>query len=254
MGDIGWQLQPGGLGLGHGWAMFRGQTGDNLPHAHHAVQLAVADGVQITLAHGPSGQILQAPGFIIGSNVSHQLLPSRDVVQLLYLDPAHRWGQMLQTLAGPDVFTLTVKTARALGRAMAAEREAPPWSALARELRLNPEQVPTPHPAVHRVLTTLDQHLDAPVRLQKLANEMHCSASHAARLFRTHVGLPVRPYLRWRRLILAVRAVAQGADLTRAAAEAGFSDSAHLSRTVRQAFGIEARTLLKFGLHQPGAD
>ena len=51
------------------------------------------------------------------------------------------------------------------------------------------------------------------------------------------VGLQFRTYLLWRRLTLAVNEIVSGTSLTEAAHEAGFSDSAHFSRTFLRMFG-----------------
>ena len=249
-----WRAEAGGISLGDGWAMFRGLAGDNQAHAHHAVQVAIANGALIQVDIGAGGQPVQAPGVIIGSGVVHRLLPSPEPVQLLYLDPSQHLGQQLQTLTESGVHVLGAATSSALHGAMVTTASAPPWAALVQHLKLEPLPLATLHPALRRVLRTLDQQLDKPLRIQQVADTMHCSASHAARLFKSQVGLPLRAYLRWRRLILAIHAVARGADLTHAAAEAGFSDSAHLSRTMRQTFGVEARTLLTLGLSSSSSD
>jgi AraC-like DNA-binding protein len=51
------------------------------------------------------------------------------------------------------------------------------------------------------------------------------------------VGIPPRRYLLWVRLMHAIEAAIGGDNLTTAAHEAGFADSAHLSRTFRRMFG-----------------
>jgi AraC-like DNA-binding protein len=65
--------------------------------------------------------------------------------------------------------------------------------------------------------------------------------------------MPLRPYLRWLRLQQALSGIARGANLTEAAHAAGFSDSAHLSRSFRSTFGIAPSALLhpSLSLHVP---
>ena len=58
--------------------------------------------------------------------------------------------------------------------------------------------------------------------------------------FARDVGLPMRAYVRWKRLLGAIAAVEQGATLSAAAAWAGFADGAHLSRVFREQFGMTA--------------
>ena len=56
--------------------------------------------------------------------------------------------------------------------------------------------------------------------------------------------LSVRRLVLWQRLRVALQLALGGSSLTEAATCAGFADSAHLSRSVRQQFGIRAdRTL-----------
>ena len=56
-------------------------------------------------------------------------------------------------------------------------------------------------------------------------------------------GLPFRTYVLWLRVVRAVDAHTKGASLTEAAQEAGFADSAHLSRTFKRMFGLPAASL-----------
>ena len=61
--------------------------------------------------------------------------------------------------------------------------------------------------------------------------------------FTESVGIPLRPYVRWLRLQRAATAIVTGTPLSLAAAEAGFSDAAHMSRTFKQMFGMTPSAL-----------
>lgn len=74
--------------------------------------------------------------------------------------------------------------------------------------------------------------------LARLSREAGLSPRQMRHAFARDVGLPMRAYLRWKRLHRAMAAVEQGASLSAAAASAGFADSAHLSRVFRQLFGM----------------
>ena len=60
-------------------------------------------------------------------------------------------------------------------------------------------------------------------------------------LFKQEMRIPWRPYLLWRRLLCAIAFMHKGGSATAAAYQAGFSDSAHLSRTFKSMFGITIR-------------
>ncbi len=64
------------------------------------------------------------------------------------------------------------------------------------------------------------------------------STSRLRHLFAQETGVSFRELRRWQRMRVVGRHLAEGADLTQAAHEAGFSDSAQLSRDFRAAFGI----------------
>ncbi|HEY9266429.1 MAG TPA: helix-turn-helix domain-containing protein [Mycobacterium sp.] len=62
-------------------------------------------------------------------------------------------------------------------------------------------------------------------------------------LFTEQVGIPLRRYVLWSRLRIAILRVQAGDDLTGAAHGAGFADSAHLTRTTRDMFGLPPSVL-----------
>jgi AraC-like DNA-binding protein len=76
------------------------------------------------------------------------------------------------------------------------------------------------------------------VDLAKLSHEAGLSPRQMRHAFARDVGLPMRAYLRWKRLRRAIVAVEEGASLSAAAASAGFADSAHLTRVFREQFGM----------------
>ncbi|KID58125.1 hypothetical protein JF50_05275 [Pseudoalteromonas luteoviolacea] len=78
-------------------------------------------------------------------------------------------------------------------------------------------------------------------RAKYMARKLHLSESRFLHLFSEQVGVAWRPYLLWRRMLCALQAMQRGQNATKAAYEAGFSDSAHLSRTFRSTFGMTIR-------------
>ncbi|MDK2594826.1 helix-turn-helix transcriptional regulator [Pseudoalteromonas obscura] len=78
-------------------------------------------------------------------------------------------------------------------------------------------------------------------RAKEVAQKCHLSESRFLHLFSQQVGIAWRPYLLWRRMICALQMMMNGATATEAAYGAGFSDSAHLSRTFRSTFGMTIR-------------
>jgi AraC-like DNA-binding protein len=92
-------------------------------------------------------------------------------------------------------------------------------------------------PRVEAVLTRLRGSDRRQIPVADLAHEVHLSPSRLATLFREQVGLPIRRYVLWLRLISAIELLGSGMDATGAAHGAGFADSPHLTRTFRSMFG-----------------
>lgn len=69
------------------------------------------------------------------------------------------------------------------------------------------------------------------------------SPAHLQALFVRDVGVPIRTFLLWRRLLIAIASCVR-LDNTSAAHRAGFADLAHLSRTCRRMLGYSP-TLLR---------
>jgi AraC-like DNA-binding protein len=79
--------------------------------------------------------------------------------------------------------------------------------------------------------------------LKELALQVGLSPSRLMHIFTRSTGLPLRPYLRWLKLQRAVISIATGRSITEAALDAGFADSAHLSRVFREGFGMRPTDL-----------
>ena len=94
-----------------------------------------------------------------------------------------------------------------------------------------------------RVFRWLADHLDDAVDLDTLADVACLSESRFGHLFVEETGLPFRRWILWRRLMRSVERMATGETLTSAALQAGFSDSAHFSRTFLRMFGVQASAL-----------
>lgn len=81
--------------------------------------------------------------------------------------------------------------------------------------------------------------------VKDIAAEVDLSESRFSHIFSEHVRVPVRRYLLWLRLRDVLHLLASTGSLTEAAHSAGFSDSAHLSRTFRSALGIAPTDLIR---------
>lgn len=99
--------------------------------------------------------------------------------------------------------------------------------------------------SIKTVKEIIDRDEEKKLPLSKLAEQVNLSESRLAHLLKDVVGIPLRRYLLWKRLISALKKILQGHNLTYTAHSAGFSDSAHLSRTFKSNFGINLSKIFK---------
>jgi AraC-like DNA-binding protein len=71
----------------------------------------------------------------------------------------------------------------------------------------------------------------------ELAKRWRLGRTQAMRAFKAATGMTFREFKRWTALCAATRQIAEGQLVRTAAMDAGFADTAHLTRTFRTAFG-----------------
>jgi AraC-like DNA-binding protein len=72
----------------------------------------------------------------------------------------------------------------------------------------------------------------------ELARRLRRSRTHSLRMFKAITGMTFRAFKQWTALCAAARSIADGALVRTSAMDAGFADTAHLTRTFRASFGI----------------
>lgn len=92
---------------------------------------------------------------------------------------------------------------------------------------------------INRVIQLIKEDPSQSYSVEALAETVHLSPTRLVHLFKEQTGVPIRRFRQWNRMKSVVEFVAAGQTLTDAALNAGFSDSAHLSRAFRNMFGIK---------------
>lgn len=206
----------GDLWLAEDFALLFGKAGVTSQHAHYAHQVLLSTTSPITV-HVEGKQVTDRC-VLIPSMQRHAILEAPELLFTVYAEPLAMSGGTLQA------------------KVMQADASLP---ALADAIRGARAPVGL-DPRVARALASVDALLASKVSAKNLADNVHVSLSQLERLMGAQVGLPVRRLVLWRRLRLAIALVLEGQPLTSAAHLAGFSDSAHFSRTMRATFGVRA--------------
>jgi AraC-like DNA-binding protein len=209
----------GNLRVEPGWAHYRGPIGDSKRHAHYAVQLIFSSSAKIMAADDEVWSV--APNVrAIPSGVQHLVQATSEVSDLLFVEPKLFEGNKIRTVEPKKVVTV---------ENIIAQLESGPLAKL-------PERFAA-------IITCPNGELPAGFSARDAAASLGLSRSHFSHLFQLEMGLPFRQWVLWTRLKQAVLLVMSGENHTYAAHAVGFSDSAHLARTMRRMFGISISAL-----------
>ena len=234
--------QGGSLWIGRG----RGHTEW---HAHHAHQLTVAPEDTFRFRTEQAGSWKRFEGALVPSHCPHQFEVDAIEMAHLFVEPESRAGRALAERFGASaVSRLPAADSRAVARTLfrtfrsMPSREPMIEAAIAAVAALcgaTTEPDKALDPRLARALEYIRAHVRHPVALGDVAAAVALSESRLRHLFVAETGCTFRAYLLWLRINLAIEAVMAGASWTDAAHEAGFADSAHLTRTHKKVFGIE---------------
>ncbi len=99
-------------------------------------------------------------------------------------------------------------------------------------------------PRIIRVVELIKRDVAHNLSARYLAAQVDLSEPRLSQLFKDTLGVPIRRYRQWHRLFVTAVGVTRGLSLTTAALEAGFTDSAHFSRTFRSILGMTPSAML----------
>lgn len=222
-------------------------------HEHHAHQLALALEGDFRFRTAAEGRWETFEAAIVPSHCAHQFEVDGTRLAHLFVEPESRAGRALaHRYAGDRISPLppgdAAEAAGPLRAALEARLEAARMieaatTALARLSGTTTELARELDARLVRALEYVRGHIRSPISLADAAAVATLSESRFRHLFVAETGCSFRAYLLWQRINVAIEAAMAGASWTEAAHEAGFADSAHLTRTHKRMFGIEPTAL-----------
>jgi AraC-like DNA-binding protein len=239
-----------------GHFLYLGRLDDVAEHVHHGLQVIIDREGHFGLRI--DGSSIECGGVVIGADRRHQLLSTSDSQVHLFIDREAAVARAIASrhlgkksfkilddalltklrgcIDGPGNFPGSCEQARAVYRKIVSE--------LGGYAEHAAEAV---DPRIQAVMTLLQEKLLVQkVTIKELARHACLSESRLMHLFSRQIGIPLRRYGLWLRVLTAMRFIAQGKlSLTEAAHSAGFADSAHLSRTYRSMFGLTISSCVK---------
>lgn len=237
-------MPEGTVHLWHEGILFIGTGIRNAPHRHFTASLT------FTLAgdfgfRGQRGPLRTVRGVAVAPNVLQAMDTRGQPVVILQIDPeTEAYARMARLFAqrGPVVDLADAVVDRLVDAS--AGHDDPAFDPVALWNRGLEEvagswQLPVAMDGrVAQVLDLVKRQFPSAPPVSELAAAVGLSPGRLSHLWKAEVGIALRRYILWLRLRHVIGRITIGDSLTDAAHDAGFADSAHLSRTFSSMFGL----------------
>lgn len=230
-----WQ---GEYAFGDTWLAFHGTSAENQLHAHAAVQIIVGKDIQVADENGASQT---GDGFFIHSGVQHAIHATHPLT-LLLIEPEYHLTHVLkgahqQKQICPLNEKVHIQVLNALTLSLVVEQLSSSFAPLMCNIDRR----------LARALAYLRSVQQLP-SMDDISAHAGISQSRLRALSQKSFAVPFSKILLWKKVSLACIAMANGHSLADAAILAGFTDQAHLTRTMQNVMGLtpgQARQIKK---------
>jgi AraC family transcriptional regulator len=248
----------GGIAQVHFWqggSLWLGRsTGRTDWHDHHAIQITVALDGGCAFRDRVDGDWLTLSGAMVRAHRHHQFETRDATVAHLFVEPETAQGRALQLRPGDAAVTsLSPEEHAAIARILqSACRLSTTDAAVAQAAQDAINWLANTAPPsvqvdvrIQRAIAYVQKNLRDTVAMSDAASAAALSPSRFRHLFLQQTGSAFRVYVLWLRLNVAIETAMTGKSWTEAAHQAGFTDSAHLTRTFKRMFGISPATFAR---------
>jgi AraC family transcriptional regulator len=247
--------QVQGIGQVHFWqggSLWLGSsTGRTDWHDHHAIQITLALKGDCAFRDRVDGDWKTLSGSMVRAHRAHQFESRGATVAHIFVEPESAQGRALQLRPGDDAVTsLSIQEHAAMAQMLGPVcRKGATNAAVAKAAQDAINWLANTAPAseqvdarIQKAITYVKNNLRDAIALRDAASAAALSPSRFRHLFMEQTGSAFRVYVLWLRLNVAIETAMTGKSWTEAAHQAGFTDSAHLTRTFKRMFGISPTT------------
>jgi len=218
-------------------------------HSHHCVQAIVALTGTLRVRTKRRGEWCSCGAVLIPPDARHEVDARGTRVVIAFLDTESELAVPFLEQGGSELTRVPDDVVEAWRESLGSgdTLDSPRVDQWVRRQLFKGRRPHRTHAGVRRVLQHLrDGNLSRrQTSLAALASVAGLSPSRLMHVFTESTGIPLRPYVLWLRVQCAACALTSGYTVTDAAHLAGFSDAAHLVRSMRRNLGMTPRDLMR---------
>lgn len=236
----------------NGIALFIGRVSDNISHQHHAIQLTFDIEERFAVKLGNIS--ISSRAILINSDVKHKIFSNRGKQVLMLIEPESDYGTAIRNKISADKNGALNLDDRLDSRLLSSLEELffseevfidKVMATVMDLLGIHASNAYVIDQRIRAISDIINHNRIKDFSISVLADGVGLSESRLQHLFKEQIGIPIKRYILWKKMMAAVSLITGNNDFTTAAYEAGFSDSAHISRTFKKNFGLTLSDIFK---------
>lgn len=236
------------LYISKGFTLFIGSIIDTDFHKHHSIQITIA--LDNNFYFQNENEIIPVKSIIINSNNKHKIIGKDGNQLLLLIEPESIYGENIRNYlknAGYCFFTMN----KDLNKKLNSNINSKNFNILSIVkiifscLNINMNRQTNIDDRIIKAIKIIENTYEKKITVKELARRVFLSESRLQHIFKNQIGISIKRYLLWKRLIDGINIIINAKNFTYASHEAGFSDSAHMSRTFKEMLGINLLDIFK---------
>ena len=236
-----------------GIGVYTGSVTETKYHKHHATEIIYGLDGSFTMANAENKETKYHIS-LIPHNLKHRFINDSNITPIfIYIAPFHTLAQQLSRFFKLDKEIVKISTlppkdvlecfnAWVLGDELDIINQV---TLLVNNLTDHSTHITQIDNRILESVRCIRESLNADIRLDLIASNVHLSSSRFAHLFKDQVGIPFRRFVLWTRLETTVESILEGNSFTSACYDGGFADLSHFSKTFTDMFGVTPSSVLK---------
>jgi AraC-like DNA-binding protein len=222
-------------------------------HSHPIIQLVVAINGEFKTLASETGEWIPQQGLLIKPNHQHQCDATNVAIFSLDIDPDSSLGEwiLVNVMKGDPILAYPSDRFGQVNFELVDNcLQTENWDELYAHVETifgfeDQYQHKTKDERIELVLRHIHDNIHDNLSTGQLTSVSFLSESRLLHLFKKEMGLPIRNYILWYRLKVALEQIINEASLTKAAHMAGFSDQSHFTRTCHKMIGVPPSLIAK---------